>query len=318
MAEVVGVMLRLKPKQVFTIFVSWNLSALWRRIKRLQWPWAPYNQPTKRELLRDTTTEVPRHTEEYLRPTSGAWGVNPYQPEIVALAVRLGMKERSKRKYAEAAFEWVKNNICFYMEIPPHGVLETLKKGYGICLNKIIVFIALMRVAEIPARFVGYKQEMGGGFLDMMLDEVTGETGKDVVQYLHESKPAFAHGCAEAFLDGEWIPADLTWTDEEEAGYGMPITQFGESPFGKWYNIVPDTVTRDESISVPIGFMMALGMLFVRGLYDRLNGRFDRIREMGRKSLEDMGREAYLGSKKKFYVPPPRLISEDEETQDLS
>ena len=38
---------------------------------------------------------------------------------------------------------------------------------------------------------------------------------------------------------------------------------------------------------------MALGMLFTRGLYDRMNGRFDRVREMGRKRLEETGREAY-------------------------
>jgi len=308
MAEVMGIMLRRKPKQVFTIFVTWNLSALWSRMKRLQWPWAPYNQQTNREFPRDTITKVPRHTEEYLRPTSGAWGVNPYEPEVVALAMKLGMKEKSKREYAEAAFNWVKNNICFYMEVPPAGVLETLEKGYGLCLNKTMVFIALMRAAEIPARFVSYKQEMAGGFLEMIVDEMVGETGKEIVQWLQENRPTFAHGCPEALLDGEWVPADLTWTDEEEVGFDMPISQFGESPFGKWYNIVPDSVTRHEGISVPIGFRMALGTFLSRGLHDRLNARFDRIREIGRKKLEEMSREAYMASKKKFYVPPPPLI----------
>jgi hypothetical protein len=311
MAEVMGVMLRRAPKQVLTIFVSWNLSALWRRMKKLQWPWAPYTQPMNRQFPRDTTTEVHRHAEEYLRPTSGAWAVNPYEPEVVALAVKLGMKEKNKREYAEAVFDWVKNNICFYMEVPPAGVLKTLKKGYGLCLNKLIVFIALMRVAEIPARFVSYKQEMGGGFLEMMLDEMVGTTGKEVVQYLQESRPAFTHGCAEAFLDGEWVPADLTWTDEEEAGFSLPLSQFGESPFGKWYTIVPDSVTRHEGISVPIGLMMALGMFFLRGLYDKLNARFDRVREIGRKTLQETKKDAYIASKKKFYVPPPPLIFDE-------
>jgi hypothetical protein len=318
MAEVLGIMVRREPRQVFTILVSWNLSALWKRIKSLQWPWTPYNQPAKREFPRDTTTKVPRHTEEYLRPTTGDWGANPYEPEVVALAVKLGMKEKSKREYAKAAYDWVKNNICFYMEVPPRGVLETLKKGYGLCLNKIIVFIALMRVAEIPARFVGYKQEMGGGFLELMLDETTGHTGKDIVQYLEDSRPSFMHGSAEAFLDGEWIAADLTWTDEEEAGFDLPISQFGDSPFGKWYNIIPESVTRHEVIFAPVGLMMAFGMIFLRGLYDKMNGRFDRVREIGRERLQKMGRDGYSASKKKFYVPPPPLISEDEATKDLS
>ena len=34
------------------------------------------------------------------------------------------------------------------------------------------------------------------------------------------------------------------------------------------------------------------------------------VREMGRKKLEKMGREAYMASKKKLYVPPPPLIFE--------
>jgi hypothetical protein len=305
-----GIMLRRKPGQVINIFVSWNLSALWSRVKRRQWPWAPHNTPAVREFPKDTATEVRRHTEEYLRPTSGSYGVNPYEPEVVALAVKLGMKEKSKREYSEVAFNWVKNNVIFAMEVPPTGVLETLKKGYGLCLNKLIVFMALARVAEIPARFVSYKQEMGGGFMDMMFDEMMGASGLEILQDLKESKPAFTHGCAEVLLDGEWVPADLTWTDEEEAGFDMPISQFGESPFGKWYNVLPETVKREEGINVNIGLTMALGMFFLRGLYDRVNGRFDQIREMGRKKLEKMGREAYMASKKKLYVPPPPLVYE--------
>ena len=144
--------------------------------------------------------------------------------------------------------------------------------------------------------------------MDMILDEMMGSTGKEVLQHLQESKPAFKHGCGEVFLDGEWVPADITWTDEEEAGFDMPISQFGESPFGKWYNVLPETVSRHETISVPLGLMMSLSILFVRGLYDKLNARFDTVREMGRKKLDEKGREAYMASKKKLYVPPPPLI----------
>ena len=118
MAEVMGIMLRRKPKQVFTIFVTWNLSALWRRIKKLQSPWAPYNDPLNRIFPRDTTTKIVKHTEEYLRLTPD---INPYDPEIIGLAVKLGMKEKSQREYIEAAYKWVKNNIIFSMETPPDG-----------------------------------------------------------------------------------------------------------------------------------------------------------------------------------------------------
>ena len=311
MAEVMGVMLRRNPRKVFTIFVTWNLEALWRRIRKLQWPWAPYGQHLKRETLRDITTKIPKHTDEYLRSTKD---IDPYAPEIVALAVKLGMQEKSKRAYAEAAYDWVKNNIVFAMERPPGGVVDVLRMRYGLCLNKMAVLVALMRVAGIPARFIEYKQTMGSGFMTMIIDEmVSGETGREIIQEMIEAQPLFTHGCIELYLEGKWLPMDLTWTDEEEVGLDMPLSQFGESPFGKWYNIIPDSITRSEDSPLPkLRLKFGIGIVMLRGLYDKLCHRFDRLREIGQKRLEEMGREAYIASKKKFYVPPPQLLSDNQ------
>jgi hypothetical protein len=304
MAESIGIILRNDPKQVFTILFTWNLVAFWRRLRKLQWPWAPYVMPVNRELLKDTSTPIRKYTEMYLRSTSV---INPYEPEIVALAVKLGMNEKTKREYAEDAYYWVKNNIIFCMEVPPNGVVNVMKKGYGLCLSKIAVFTALMRVNGIPTRFIEYKQKMDSGFMQLMVDEETGETGEKIAHVL--SKTSLTHGCVEFLLDNEWIPADLTWTDEEEVGMDMLITQFGESPFGKFYNIIPDTTSRHEDSSISkVKLQIWLSILILRGMYDRVNERFLRLREIGRKRLEETGREAYIESKRKFYVPPPQLI----------
>ena len=305
-----GLMLRRNPKQVFTIFDTWNLKAFWRRLKKLQWPWAPYNPPKYPNLPRDTKTHVIRHKEEFLRPTPN---INPYEPEVIALAVKLGMKEKSKREYAEAAFDYVKNSIYFNIETPPSGPVESIKKGYGLCLNKMMVLAALSRVAGIPARFVTYKQEMAQGFIQMMAEEMSGQIVDEISQEFEQNKPLFTHGCLELLLDNDWVSADLTWTDEEEVGMDLPISKFGESPFGKWYNVMPDTVSRSETLPWRrITAFMWFTTFMLRGLYDRLSERTNQLREVGRKQLAVVGRETYINRKKKLFIPMPRLVPYEE------
>ena len=306
MAEVAGLMLRRKPQKVFTVFVTWNLGALWRRIKKFQRPWAPYNPSRNLEVPADTTTEVPRSSEKYLRASKE---INPYAPEIIALAMRLGMKEKSKIDYAKAAYTYVKNSIYWYMESPPVGEANILKKGYGLCFSKTMVLAALARAAGIPVRFVSYKQKMEGGFIQLVAEEVAPDLAKEI----NEKAPAFTHGCVELFLDGKWIPMDITWTDEEEVGLDMPLTQFGESPFEKWYHVIPESITRDEN-PPPVSKMklqISLSVFLLRGAYDRVNESFNKIREAGRQKLAEIGREKYIARKKKLSVPPPPLIFDE-------
>jgi hypothetical protein len=175
---------------------------------------------------------------------------------------------------------------------------------------------ALARVAGIPARFVFYEQEMAGGFISMMAEEMAGGVAGEIANFLERRRPTFEHGCLELFLDGEWVSADTTWTEEEEVGMDIPISHFGESPFGKWYYIIPDSVSRHESFS----WSATLGRLYyqvvcfiLRGLFDRVNERFNQLRERGRKRLKEIGREDYIKSKRQFYVPPPPLIFDDED-----
>jgi hypothetical protein len=308
MAEVAKIMLKLKPKQVLTIFVTWNLHAFWRRIKKLQRPWAPFNPPRNLEVPVDKSIDVQKSNEEYLRASRE---INPYEPGIIALAIKLGMREKSKDKYAKAVYNFVKNNIYFCMETPPIGATRVLKRGYGLCFSKTTVLVALMRVAGIPARFVSYKQEMANGFIQLMAEEVSG--AKDIAQELENRRSTFTHGCVEVLLNESWVPMDITWTDEEEVGMNLPITQFGESPFGKWYHIVPESVTRAETPPPlsKIKYSMAISVFFLRGLYDRLNKRFDDIREKGKQELTLVGRDEYIARKKKFYIPPPQLIFDE-------
>jgi hypothetical protein len=305
MAELFGVALRSDPKQLFTIVVTWNLTALWRRLKKLQSPWAPYlpNRDLISDLPKNLSLKMSERTEDYLKPTSY---INPYAPEIIALAVKLGMQEKSKRQFARDAFDWVKNEIYTRMDLPPGDAVDVLRKGYGLCLNKMAVLAALTRLAGIPTRFLYYKLSLaGGGMLQAMVDpSILG----GMAQVIEENDVAFTHGCIELLLDEKWMPMDLTFTDEEEAGMDLPISQFGESPFGMWYSALPDSLNSAETLPIGmVGSRMKLGVFLLRGLFDHVVERFETVRDVGRTKLEEMGREEYIESKKKFYVPPPQL-----------
>ena len=196
------------------------------------------------------------------------------------------------------------------------SAFSTNYMGYGLCISKLCVLAALARVTGIPARFVFYEQEMAGGFISMMAEEMAGGIAGEIANHLEKRKPTFQHGCVELFLDGEWVSADITWTDEEEAGMDIPISQFGESPFGKWYYIKPDSISRHEDFSwskTLFKLYYHVVCLILRGLFDRVNERFNQLRERGKKRLREIGREEYIKSKKKFYVPPPPLIFDEED-----
>jgi hypothetical protein len=79
---------------------------------------------------------------------------------------------------------------------------------------------------------------------------------------------------------------------------------------------MPDSVSRHEDFpwSATLSRLYYQAVCFLlRGLFDRVNERFNQLRERGRKRLKETSREDYIKSKKKFYVPPPSLIFDDED-----
>jgi transglutaminase-like putative cysteine protease len=93
-------------------------------------------------------------------------------PAIKELADKIAGEETDWRKITEATFNYVRNNIRFGCDLVKIKASETLTKGYGVCWNKALLLVALLRCKGIPAR-MGYHEsdeEKKGIILDYTAD----------------------------------------------------------------------------------------------------------------------------------------------------
>jgi len=93
---------------------------------------------------------------------------------------------------------------------------------------------------------------------------------------------------------GEWLVANVTPEAEWQAAAGTAINKLGEDSIGSWYNAVPGTIMRMESI--PYGFATSLEILHIvsPGSMERVNISIKKQKERGRKIIETAGGvEAY-------------------------
>jgi len=284
-----------------------NAKAYWRRIRVFRAPWSPFMAVTDRELLHVPPESIRRSEERYLRATRGC---DPYQPEIVALAKKLGEGKKDKREHAEAIFDFVKNEILFASEaLPEKGVVGTLKAGYGICTDKLNLLVALARAAGIPTRYRILTRRFTTDHSPRLEEEKRSFGGPlSFLADLREMDQVYA----ELNIDGYWVPAHPTFGDYEAAGFDLPIARLGFPPTvfmlqastpiweGKAVEGLPKYVG-GASLGMKIRAILA------RGVLDYVNAHLEHAREVGKKKLEEMGIEQYIESKKKFYIPlPPR------------
>ena len=222
--------------------------------------------------------------EQYLRPTLFC---DCRAPEIVAMAHALGAYQKSDREFAEAAFEFAKRKVILEI-IPMDDVVATLKRGTGTCLHKISLFIALCRVAGIPAR---YK------FFALTILDEWAMPAMEHAPLMKEWSDAMGmfllHGEGEAFIDGKWVTADAGAEPTRQASAWMPVTKLGEDSAGLWLFPVPGTTFVRESIPLGLGIPSRILMNhFVPKQATGINiGILEQI-EKGRKLIKDMGGEA--------------------------
>jgi hypothetical protein len=249
--------------------------------------------------------------EPYLRPTR--W-CDPREPEVVAMANELGAYELPDREFAEAAYWFVKKNLNFEMRTLD-GAGATLRRGTGACFHFISLFIALCRAAGIKARYKTFAMNydrfvedaiavnvgnsgQGGetdpgfnelydnyqkGGIDPMMDELYDVLGYVMVEVESEVR-----------LDGSWVVAYPAANDEVQAVRYLPIAKLGEDPIGNFYDAVPGTIQRVESL--PLAMSMGMNMLFrlMPGSPERLSIWTQKVAEYGRQIIAEAGgREAY-------------------------
>jgi hypothetical protein len=101
---------------------------------------------------------------------------------------------------ARTIHEWLESEVLFGNIPPQHPYYRVLDFGSGICIQQIRLFVALCRLAGIPAREVcGALMQWGGEELD--------QVSKDVAT---RGYSPFSHSWAEFFVPGRgWVPTEL-------------------------------------------------------------------------------------------------------------
>ena len=127
-------------------------------------------------------------------------------PEIRAAAGTLAAFAPTPRRVAVALFEWVRDEIPYFLG--PWGVTasHTLRIREGTCTTKSNLLVALLRAAGIPA---------GYGVLRVDAQRYWGTIGPAFLT--RHANASSTHVHAAAFLNGRWVRCDPS-SDREIAG----------------------------------------------------------------------------------------------------
>ena len=276
-----------------------SMGAWKRRLRSSKPPWAHIDDEREYDSTRLFTPEdfedlPPVTHQKYLRSTRMC---ECDAIEIRAMAKKLGAMEKDVMEYAKSIFYFVKNQKYLVFK-PMVGALGVLRSKGGVCLDQMNLLIALARAGGIKARYRLYAFTPAEEMIDIMLtdDPVLRET-YEMLGFLDS-----LHGCAELYINGRWIQLDPTFSDELEAGMGLPIAKFGEEP--TWRTRIPERDIVFEGFPVFFKNMLVALAFILRDTVDKVNSKLDEVRENGRKIIEEIGREEYNRKKKRFKKLP--------------
>jgi hypothetical protein len=217
--------------------------------------------------------------EKYKRPT--LW-CNSHDKNIIALAHQLGVFKKTDYEFAEAAFEWSKRNL--ELEIRKlNDVDQTLQLGTGTCIHINSVFAALCKCAGLKTRykmFAAIESQPMYDLYDTMM-----RRWYDTLGYFSTEADI------EVYIDGKWVVGHAGPTPERQAGMSVPITKLGEDSIGTWFEAVPGTIFRTESVPYGVGLTMSLLSRLGPGTLNSLNVNILNQIEAGKKILEAKGGE---------------------------
>lgn len=218
--------------------------------------------------------------EKYLRPTLFC---NSHAPEIVALAHQLGAFSKPDYDFAVAAHEFTKRHLKLEI-MPLDDVTPTLHRGTGTCLQINSVFVALCRAAGIKARYTIFSARQSAAMYHDVYNAM--------VRQWYDALGFFSiEADVEVYVDGQWMLANVGPTPARQAAMGSPITRLGEGSIGNWFEAVPGTVWRSESLPYGIGLLSRLLLFLAPGSVNKLNVNITKQREKGRLILEQAGGE---------------------------
>ena len=118
-------------------------------------------------------------------------------PSIQEVAARLRTAGGDVPKIAARTFSFVRDEVPFGFDLVRRKASQTLKRGHGVCWNKNLLLVALLRANGIPARFCSVP--LRRTFIE------------PVVGALHRlANDPFHHCLVQALVNDRWTILDAT------------------------------------------------------------------------------------------------------------
>lgn len=165
--------------------------ALFDRLAACRWENHHAHHPP---LLANLPWQAPTGMEEYLQVTKLC---NFDHPAVCAKAAEIVADAPTPQQAAMRIFTFVRDQIRFGLVHPmDETALMTLERGMGQCSAKSNLQVALLRAAQIPARFhvVAVDRRSLRGLVPSLIYRLFG--------------PSLWHPWAELYLDGQWRACD--------------------------------------------------------------------------------------------------------------
>jgi transglutaminase-like putative cysteine protease len=156
-------------------------------------------------------------------------------PEVAALAQDLAKGEPNPTSLALTTFKHIRDRIRFGIDLVQVKASETLAKGYGVCWNKSLLLVALLRNNQIPAR-IAY-QPVKREFMKPAMG--------DACQTLTET---INHCFTQVHLNGAWVTADATLDALTYASLFRPH----QVPWGIDWDGIKDMQLYTEHLAGPV------------------------------------------------------------------
>lgn len=159
-------------------------------------------------------------------------------PAVSSLAKNLAGDETDTGKLTQAVFKHVRDNIRFGFDLVQVKASQTLEKGYGVCWNKALLMVALLRANQVPAR--------------LAFNSVQREFMKPVLGDACQTLPETINHCfAQVHLDHDWICVDATL---DAATYEKFFVPYGVA-WGIDWNGTKDLRLYTENIVGPVEYV---------------------------------------------------------------
>ena len=182
---------------------------------------------------------------EFLKPT---YFCESDDPEIVRLARKIVGKKKGKAA-AVALFNWVRDNIKYDIAYII-GAKGVLKRGFGDCVDKTNLFVALCRASGISARYLVFTCNLKAPRKDLASVKVP-------------------HCAAEIFVNNKWVICDPGF-EKVVAKVNQPST-FGRPTWIRWWNV---NRSKSMPLFIPLAFILFLifskDMKKVKGIVDKI------------------------------------------------